>query len=113
LSRIAFDQELSSLVVFEYVPSEAKEILSVRSNRLSSVRVFGEKDGYIEPNEIVERQMLIALPGVSKIGYQLELKVFSNSGYAWRSTTIVDKSVFSHNEVGQFTQIGEKVNEVE
>src|ERR1044072_5252345 len=69
LSRIAFDQEVSSLDVFEYVPSEAKEILSVKNSQLSSFMVFGDKDRYIEPSEIVERQTLIALPHVSRIGY--------------------------------------------
>ncbi|MEN3329472.1 MAG: hypothetical protein V7638_4279 [Acidobacteriota bacterium] len=44
LSRIAFDQEVSSLDVFEYVPSEAEEILSVKNSQLSSFMVFGVKD---------------------------------------------------------------------
>jgi len=55
---------------------------------------------YFEPNEIVERQTLIALPRLSSVGYQLEFEVFSNSGYIWRATAIVDKSAFAHNEVG-------------
>lgn len=108
LSRIGFDQELSSLVVFEYVPSEAKEILSVKSNRLNSFRVFGDKDRYIEPNEIVERQTLIALPRISHIGYQLEFEVFSDSGYRWRATSIVDKSAFAHNEIGNLLGLERK-----
>ncbi|HYV14209.1 MAG TPA: hypothetical protein VE980_25100 [Pyrinomonadaceae bacterium] len=101
LSRIAFDQQVSSLDVFEYVPPQAEEILSVKNNQLSSFRVFGNKDRYIEPNEMIERQTLIALPHVSKIGYQLELEVLSNSGYEWRTTTVVGKSAFEHNEVGK------------
>jgi hypothetical protein len=98
LSRIALDQELSSLVVFEYVPSPADEILRVKNKRLTSFRVFGDQDRYIEPNEIIERQTLIALPWVSKIGYQLEIKIAADSGYAWRATTIVDRSAFEDNE---------------
>jgi hypothetical protein len=101
LSRIVLDHQLSSLVVFEYVPSEAEEILSVQSKWLTVLGVFGDKDKYIEPNETVERQTLLALPKVSSIGYQLEFKVFSNSGYAWRTTTIVEGSTFEDNEVRQ------------
>lgn len=100
LSRIAFDPELSSLVVFEYVSSEVEEILNIERKPLTSFRVFGDKDKYIEPIEIITRQRLIALPRVSSIGYQLDLEVLSNSGYAWRATTIVDKSAFAHNEIG-------------
>ena len=94
LSRIAFDQEVSSLVVFEYVPSHANEIFNAENNELTSFRIFGDTDRYIEPNEIVERQTLIALPRVSSIGYQLEFDVVSDSGYVWRATTVVDKSAF-------------------
>jgi len=113
LSRIAFDQEVSSLLVFEYVAAEVDEILSVKNNRLTSFEIFGDKDRYIEPNEVAERQTLIALPRISNIGYQLELEVLSDSGYVWRATTIVDKSSFADNEVGKLTRIGEKRNEVE
>lgn len=110
LSRIAFDQEVSSLEVFEYVPSQAENTLRVRNDLLTSFRVFGNKDRYIEPNEILERQTLIALRHVSKIGYQLELEVWSNSAYVWRATTVVCKSAFEHNEVGKPNRIGEKRN---
>jgi hypothetical protein len=94
LSRIAFDQETSSLAVFEFVPSETDEILRVNDSLLASFRVFGDKDRYIEPNEVVERQRLFVLPRVSSIGYQLEVEVVTDSGYAWRATTVVDKSAF-------------------
>ena len=72
--------------------------MSVRNDRLTSFLVFGDKDRYIEPNEVVERQCLIALPRISNIGYQLEFEVFSKSGYVWRATTIVDTCAFEDNE---------------
>jgi hypothetical protein len=97
LSRIALDQEVSSLVVFEYVPSKTEEILSVENSRLTMFQVFGSQDRYIESNEIVEAKRW---PRVSRVGYQLELKVLSESGYIWRATCIVGKSAFTHNEVG-------------
>jgi hypothetical protein len=86
--------------VFDYVEGAVDELVSVRNKRLASFRVFGNKDRYIEPNEMIERQRLIALPQVSKIGYQVEVEVVTGSGYAWRATTIVDRSAFEHNEVG-------------
>jgi hypothetical protein len=113
LSRIAFAQEVSSLAVSEFVPSQTEVLLSVENNRLASFTVFGENDRYIEPNEIVERQTLIALPHVSALGYQLEFKVFSDSGYEWRATTVVGKSALEHNEVGKPNRIGEKRNGIE
>ncbi len=94
LSRIAFEQGASAVAVFEFVPAPTEEILRVKNNLLASFRVFGDTDRYIEPNEVVERQTLIALPRVSSVGYQLEFKVLSDSGYEWRATTIVDKSDF-------------------
>jgi len=97
LSRIAFNPKASTLNVFEYVPAEAEEIVSVRINRLTAFQVFAENDRYIEPNEIVERQCLIVLPHSSNIGYQLEFEVLSDSKYAWRATTIVDRSAFEDN----------------
>jgi len=100
LSKIIIDQESSSLIIFECIPSEAKEVLSVQNNRLGSLKVFGDKDRHIEPNEIVERQCLIALPRVSNIGYQLEFEVLTDSGYTWRATSIVCRSSFADNEVG-------------
>ena len=100
LSGIAFNPTASMLIVFEYVQAEAEEMVSVRNNRLTSFRVFGDKDEYIEPNEIVERQCLIALPDIPNIGYQLEFTVLTEAGYTWRATTIVDKSAFEDNEAG-------------
>src|SRR6185369_12679562 len=90
LSRIAFDQKVSSLVVSEYVPSEAAETMSVTSNSLDRFEVFTDRDRYIEPNEFVERQTLIALLRVSLIGYQLEFQVLSDTARGWRTTTIVE-----------------------
>ena len=100
LSRIALDQETSSLAVFEFVPSKTEEILRVNDSLLASFRVFGDKDRYIEPNEVVERQRLFVLPQGPSIGYQLEIEVVTDSGYAWRATTVVDKSAVAHNAVG-------------
>jgi hypothetical protein len=68
LSRIAFDQKGSSVVVFEYVPSQIEEIPSVKSNLLTSFRVFGDKDRYIEPNEIVVGQLLTIMKTLSRVG---------------------------------------------
>ena len=94
LSRIAFSPKVSLLNVFEYLPAGTEQIVSVSNKRLTSFRVLADNDKYIEPNEIIERQCLIALPRVSNVGYQLEFEVLTESGYAWRAMTIVDKSTF-------------------
>ena len=99
LSRIAFNEELSSLVVYEYVPSSGNEILGVMNKPLTSFKVFSDNDRYLEPNETVKHQTLIALPRFSNIGYQLELETFADSGSVWRATTIVDSSAFEDNEI--------------
>ena len=100
LSRIAFDREASSLFVFEYVASGAERIVDVESDWLASFRVFADKDKYIEPNETVERQRLIALPRIPNIAYHLEVEVGTDSGYTWRATAIVDKLGFGDKEAG-------------
>ena len=99
LAQISFKSKASTLNVFEYIVSETGEITSVVTNRLTSLRVFGDEDKFIEPNELVEREDLIALPGVSTVGYQLEFQVISESGYSWRTTTIARSSAFEHNEI--------------
>lgn len=60
LSRIAFDQTASALYVFEHVVSEVDEILRVKNNKSTLFRIFDDKDRYIEPNEVSERQTLAA-----------------------------------------------------
>ena len=99
LAKIAFNPKASTVIVFGYILSETGEILSVANDRLTSLRVFGDEDKNIEPNEVIERQCLIVLPRVSSIGYQLEFEVVSESGYSWRATTIAEKPAFEDNEI--------------
>ena len=99
LSKIAFNPKASTLKILEYISAEADEILTVQNKPLTSFSVFGDNERYIEPNEIVERQCLIALPRVTNIGYQLDFEVLSDYGYTWRATTIVDKSGFEDNDL--------------
>jgi hypothetical protein len=108
LSRIEFDPDASLLIVFDCLPTVADEIVSVRNQRLTSFLVFGEKDRYIEPNELVERQCLIALPQVSNIGYQVEVEIVTVSGHCWRATAIVHGFAFEDNEVAQSTRNGDE-----
>jgi hypothetical protein len=100
LSKIAFDPKVSTLNLLEYIATEADEILTVQNKPLTSFSIFGDNERYIEPNEIVERQCLIALPRVSNIGYQVDFEVLSDTGYTWRATAIVDKTGFDDNDVG-------------
>jgi hypothetical protein len=61
--------------------------------------MFTEKDRYIEPNEGIEVQRFIAIPGSLKLAYRLEVEVLSNSGFTWSAACIVDKSSLRENVV--------------
>lgn len=95
LSKIEFDREGSALILFEYNPSSQNEIHTVADNRLTSFEVFSEKDRYIEPNEIIDGQRFIAVPGPLKLAYRLEVEIASTAGFTWRATNIVDKTSLS------------------
>jgi hypothetical protein len=55
------------------------------------------KERYIEPNEIMETQRFISIPGPLKLAYRLEVEILSQSGFTWSAATIVDKSSISDN----------------
>jgi hypothetical protein len=97
LSKITFNQTGSALIIFEYTPTPSPEIHTVADSRLTSFDVFAQKDRYIEPNEIIEGQRLIAIPKSVSLAYRLELEIVSASGYTWQATTIVDKSTLTDN----------------
>jgi hypothetical protein len=96
-SRIVFSAAASALIVFEYQPSSQPDIHTVADKRLTSFDVFSLNDQYVEPNEILEEQRLIAIPTSPKLGLRLELEVMSASGFTWRASTIVDKSSLDGN----------------
>jgi len=97
LSKIEFNREGSALILFEYSPSFQDEIHTVAENRLTSFEIFGDKDRYIEPNEIIVGQRFIALPNSLKLAYRLEVEVVSKAGFTWQASHIVDKSLLSDN----------------
>ena len=98
LSRIELSQPGSALVVFQYAPTSLGEIHLVGHERLTSFELFDEKGRPIEPNELVQEQMLIALPGSIPLAYHLELALRSRSGGTWRATGIVGKSTLRDND---------------
>jgi hypothetical protein len=95
-SRVTFSSA-SALIIFEYLPSPGEDIHTVADERITSFDIFEARDQYIEPNEIIERTRFIAIPSPLKLGYRLEIEVISSSSFAWRSSTIVDKSSLSVN----------------
>ena len=103
LSKIEFDKVGCALVVFEFTPERASEIHSVTDKRLTSLDVFGEKNRRVEPNEVIEEQTLIAIPGSVQLAYRLKLDIRSLSGYTWVATTIVDKSTLGDNAVVEWS----------
>lgn len=96
-SRIDFDHEASALILYEYIASSDMEIHGVADQRLTSFAVFKGKDRYIEPNEDIEVQQFISIPGPLKLAYRLEVEIFSNPGFTWSAMSIVDKSSFRDN----------------
>ena len=98
-SKIDFNREASALILFEYIPSGKAEIHAVVDKRLTSFAVFKENDRYIEPNEVIEIQRFISIPGPLKLAYRLEVEILSNSGFSWTAASIVDKSGLRDNVV--------------
>jgi hypothetical protein len=96
-SRIDFDHAASALVLYEYMPSEDVEIHAVEEKRLTSFAVFKGKERYIEPNEDIEVQHFISIPGPLKLAYCLEMEILSNAGFSWSAMSIVDKSTLRDN----------------
>jgi len=96
-SKIDFDREASALILYEYTASSDAEIHAVADKRITSFAVFKENDRYIEPNEGIEVQRFISIPGPLKLAYRLEVEILSNSGFTWNAAAIVDKSSFRDN----------------
>jgi hypothetical protein len=92
LSKIEFNREGSALIVFQCEYSAGAEIHTVIDNKLGSFDVLHENDRYIEPNELIEDQRFIALPGRQKLAYRLEVQITSTDHYTWRTATIVESS---------------------
>jgi len=82
----------SALIILEYIASPSTELHKVDDKRVGAFDVFNRADNYIEPNEIIEAQRLIAMPVPLKFAYGLEVQVASMKGFTWRANYIVDKS---------------------
>lgn len=96
-SKVAFDRDATALILYEYTVGSDADIHAVGDRRLTLFAVFKEKGRYIEPNQDIEIQRLISVPGQLKLAYRLEVEIFSNSGIIWTAATIVDKSSVSDN----------------
>jgi hypothetical protein len=100
-SRIDFDRQTSALVLYEYTQSLDTEVHAVKNKRLTSFNVFErEKERYVEPNETIEVQQFISIPGPLKLAYRLEADILSTSGFIWRAASIVDKASLRDNAAG-------------
>lgn len=103
LSKIEFDRNGSALILFEYNASSESEIHTVSDQRLTAFEVFTKDDRYIEPNEIIEGQRLIAMPKALKLAYRLEIEIASTAGYTWRANNIVERSSFEGKLAAELT----------
>ena len=72
---------------------------------MTSFAALDENDRYIEPNETIEMQRLISIPGALKTAFRLELEIVSKNGYIWHATTIVDKSGLQDNKPAKLISV--------
>jgi hypothetical protein len=96
-SKVIFNQELSVLTIFEYVPPHPQQIITVIDNPLTSLPAFVDEKSFLEPNESIKTQRLLALPNLSRIAYRLELEITSDSGYEWQTISIVNMLTMADN----------------
>jgi len=99
-SKIEFNQKGTALVLYEYKSSDQTEIHTMAYERLTSFDILSEEDRYIEPNETIQTERLIAMPNPSRFGYRVQAIVASASDYTWCSTTIADRVALSDNPEG-------------
>ena len=97
-SRIDFDRDASALILYEYIASSASAVHAVIDKRLTSFAMFeAQKERYVEPNEAIEIQQFILVPGQPRLAYRLEVDIFSTSGFIWRAMSIVPKTPLRDN----------------
>lgn len=90
-SVIQFAPGASSLKLFEYVDSDATEVVAVKDTKVTQFEALD--DSSIEPNEVIYKTRFISIPPKLSIGYRLELDIFSNhrKKFAWGTSVIVEK----------------------
>ena len=93
-SVIQFAPGASSLKLFEYVDSDATEVVAVRDTKITQFEALD--DSSIEPNEVIYKTRFISIPRLA-LGYRLELDIFSNhrKKFAWGTSAIVEKPASS------------------
>ena len=82
----------SALRVFGYMSSISSEIITVKDNRLAQFVALNDLS--IEPNEIIQRTVLMSIPMEVRLGLRLELEILSNDRkkYNWLASFAVEKS---------------------
>jgi hypothetical protein len=90
-SVIQFAPGASSLKLFEYVDSDAGEVVAVMDRYVTQFEALD--DSFIEPNEVIQKTRFISLPSETALGYRLELEIISNhrKKFTWGTSTIVEK----------------------
>ncbi|HEY6806440.1 MAG TPA: hypothetical protein VI306_22870 [Pyrinomonadaceae bacterium] len=96
-SKIDFDHIGTALILFEYASTDSTEIKLVAYKRLTSFDLFNPGDEYIEPNETIELQKFVSIPGPPQLAYRLDVQICSKSGGIWNASVVVDNSALPHN----------------
>lgn len=89
LSRVKIKQEGSALQIFSYqIATHVSKVHELKQEYLAIFSVF-EAHGWIEPNEVIEDQRFLVMPGGSSAAIRLELRIVSD-GIEWNVATIVE-----------------------
>lgn len=89
LSRVKIKQEGSALQIFSYqITAHVSKVHELKQEYLAIFSAF-EAHGWIEPNEVIEDQRFLVMPGDNSAAIRLELRVVSD-GIEWNSATIVE-----------------------
>lgn len=93
--KITFATKASTLDVHEYIKSPIKEVVKTPDQLIRQFDPLHADDVYIEPNEIIDRTVLISIPHAPDLGFRLELKIISNNREhsTWRTACLVEKSL--------------------
>lgn len=91
-SVVEFAPDASTLRVLGYMNSTSSKVMTLEDIKLAQFVALN--DISIEPNEIIQRTVLMSIPLEVRVGLRLELEIISNhrKKYGWLASFVVEKS---------------------